>query len=358
VARLEHLAEVLASLKVEDGVAIEKRTYVGPAEATARLRELEDIAAGLAQRDILSLYDKTIAHDGVFPEDIYQSGRYYAYLRFELKGMTPEEKEENLVRALDDIVQKHGKDAVLKYVPPVIKGRQVTENLMVRPEVEDFPSYYSKMRMAYAERMAVDEVPRVALAAIRDEQESVLSQYSWTTVRIVDADGIPTELCGNMYLAAEKTRKLILPYERLWALIMERGPESFYDVSIANDGEYPIDEMNPNGRYFAYVKAELKGLNSEERRKNLLAAIPQEIVGAIGQSEIVDIFPEKMNGDPVTIELTIRPENEEYPSYYNAKKVENGRKRASKQILYNIQAEIISLVENKFGAFKSVIILE
>jgi hypothetical protein len=358
VERLERLAGVLASLKVEEGVAIEKRTYVGPEEATSRLRELEDIAAGLAQRDILSLYDKTIAFDGIFPEDIYQSGRYYAYLLFELKGTTPEEKEENLVRVLDDIVQKHGKDAVLKYVPPIIKGRQVTENLVVRPEVEDFPSYYSKMRMTYAEKMAVDEIPRAVIAGIRGEQESILSRYSWTTIRIIDADGTPTELCGNVYLAAEGTRKLILPYEKLWELILERGTESFYDISIANDGEYPVDESNPNGRYFAYVKAELKGLNSEERRKALLAIVPKEIVSGIGQNEVADIFPEKLGGDSVTTELTIRPENEDYPSYYNAKKVENGRKRVSKQILYNIQAEIISLAEKKFGAFKSVIILE
>ena len=88
--KLERIAEALRSLDLGAGVAVEGRTFVGPADAISRLRDLEGIASGLASRDLFALYDRRIAHDGVFEADINESGRYYAYLLYELKGATPE----------------------------------------------------------------------------------------------------------------------------------------------------------------------------------------------------------------------------------------------------------------------------
>ena len=90
--RIERIAEALRSLDLSAGVTVEGRTFVGPADAVTRLRDLEGIASGLASRDLFALYDRSIAHDGVFEEDIQGSGRYYAYILYELKGRRPRRK--------------------------------------------------------------------------------------------------------------------------------------------------------------------------------------------------------------------------------------------------------------------------
>jgi len=70
VDKLPRIAEALRSLDLSAGVTVEGRTFVGNADALARLRDLEGIASGLASRDLFALYDRTIAHDGIFEEDI------------------------------------------------------------------------------------------------------------------------------------------------------------------------------------------------------------------------------------------------------------------------------------------------
>ncbi|MGO8695896.1 MAG: hypothetical protein ACLQMF_19715 [Rectinemataceae bacterium] len=355
--RIERIANALRSLDLGAGVTVEGRTYVGPSEAMARLGELEGIAASLSSRDLFALYDKVVAHDGIFDEDINASGRYFAYLAFELKGTTPEEKENLLASTLGELVEKYGKDAVLKYVPKRIAGRQITESLTLRPENEEYPAYYSKTRTAYAERMAQEELPKAVLAGLRSEQERLLDAYAWTTVRIQDAAGKCTDICGDAYVLSKAGIEAVEPYREIWTALATGGPERFYEIEIATDGEYPVDADNPVGRYYAYIQARLKGQASEERKSTLLAALPETAVKALGPAA-AELFRERIDGDLVTASLTIRPEADEFPSYFNAKKTEKGRERIGKQILFNVQAEIIAAVERVLGEVQKYIILE
>jgi hypothetical protein len=358
VERIERIAEALRSLDLGAGVTVEGRTFVGPADAVARLRDLEGIASGLASRDLFALYDRSVAHDGVFDEDIHGSGRYYAYLLFELKGQTPEDREAALAAALGDLVSQYGKDAVLSRVPARIAGRQVTEALTLRPEPDDFPAYYSKARMSYAEKMAVDELPKAVLAGFRADQERLLDSFGWTTVRVQDKGGKVADICGDAYLLSEKALALAEPYRAIWAALVEEGSERFYDFDIRIDGEYPADIDEALGRYYAYVRATLKGQATDDRRAALVAALPGKATKALGPEAVAALFREYIDGDQVTASLTIKPESEEYPSYFNAKKVESGKERLRKQILINVQAEVIGAVERALGGVEKYIILE
>lgn len=356
--RIERIAEALRSLDLGAGVTVEGRTFVGPADAVSRLRDLEGIASGLASRDLFALYDRRIAHDGVFEEDIQGSGRYYAYLLYELKGITPEEREASLAAALEDLVSQYGKDAVLSRIPARIAGRQVTESLTLRPEPDDYPSYYSKPRMAYAEKMALDELPKAVLAGIRADQERLLDSFGWTTVRVQDKDGELIDICGDAYLLSKEGLGLAGPYRAIWAAVLEASGEGFYDFDVRTDGEYTVDADNELGRYYAYVRASLKGLATNERRERLLAALPGQAVKALGAEAAAALFKERIDGDQVTASLTIRPEPEDFPSYFNAKRIEAGKERLRKQILINVQAEVIGAVERALGGVQKYIILD
>lgn len=356
--RIERIAEALRSLDLGAGVTVEGRTFVGPADAVARLRDLEGIASGLASRDLFALYDRSIAHDGVFEEDIQGSGRYYAYLLYELKGITPEDREASLAAALEDLVSQYGKDAVLSRIPSRIAGRQVTESLTLRPEADDYPSYYSKARMSYAEKMAVDELPKAVLAGLRADQERLLDSFGWTTVRVQDKDGELIDICGDAYLLSKEARGIADPYRAIWAAVLEAGGEAFYDFEVRTDGEYAIDANNELGRFYAYVRATLKGPTDGERREKLLAVLPSSAVKALGAEAVAALFKERIDGDQVTASLTIRPEPEDFPSYFNAKRVETGEERLRKQILINVQAEVIGAVERSLGGVQKYIILD
>ncbi len=356
--RIERYSKLLEQVDFENGVTIEDRTYYGPDDVINELRELEELYQALKDFDILSLYDRTIAHDGLHDEDIYDHGRYYAYFSFELKGQSSEEKEENLVNALGEIVERFGKERVLKYFPNRIKGRQVTEDLKIRPEDEDYPSYYSQFRMDYAEKMAKEEVPGEVLSRIRDDQDAILDRYDWNAIYIADTDGELIEVCGDVYLVPRDKLEKVSLYARLWNELIDKGEEHFYEFSIATDGEYPKDENNPYGRYYAYVKLELKGLSDEGRVKFLEENLSEDIVKGLGIDEVSSIFPKRIDGDLVTQPLTIRPDEEEFPSHFNEKKVEQGRKRAYKQVLFNIRAEIVERLKRILGEIKKAIILE
>jgi hypothetical protein len=358
VDKLERVAEALRSLDLGAGVAVEGRTFLGPADAIARLRDLEGIAAGLASRDLFALYDKGIAHDGVFDEDINASGRYYAYLTFELKGITPEEKEAKLAAALEDLVSQYGKDAVLSRIPARIAGRQVTEGLTLRPESEDFPAYYSKARMAYAEKMALTELPKAVLAGFRDDQERLLDSFGWTTVRVQAAGGEVAEICGDAYMLSAEGLAAVDPYRAIWSAFVDLGPEAFYDFEVRIDGEYPPDIDGDLGRYYAYVRACLKGQAQDDKRARLAAALPAEAVKAIGAEAACALFKERVDGDQVTASLTIRPGAEEFPSYFNQKRIEAGYARLRKQIAINVEAEVIAAAERALGGVEKYIILE
>jgi hypothetical protein len=358
VEKLERIAEALRSLDLGGGVAVEGRTFVGPADALARLRDLEGIASGLASRDLFALYDRRVAHDGVFEEDINQSGRYYAYLLYELKGGTPEEKEAKLAAALEDLVSQYGKDAVLDRIPERIAGRQVTESLTLRPESDDYPAYYSKARMAYAEKMALDELPKAVLAGIRADQERLLDSFGWTTLRVQESGSELADICGDAYLLTAAGAAAVEPYRAVWAALVDQGPEAFYDFEVRTDGEYPADIDGELGRYYAYVRASLKGQAPEDRRKALLAALPAKAAKAIGEEAAAALFKERIDGDQVTASLTIRPDAEEFPSYFNAKRIEAGKARLAKQILINVQAEVIQAAEGVLGGVGKYIILE
>ena len=356
--RIERIAEALRSLDLGAGVATEGRTFVGPEDAVARLRDLEGIASGLASRDLFALYDRSIAHDGVFDEDINNSGRYYAYLLYELKGATPEERESILAAALEDLVAQYGKDAVLSRIPARIAGRQVTESLVLRPESDDYPAYYSKARMSYAEKMTLEELPKAVLAGIRADQERLLDSFGWTTVRVQDKSGEVVEICGNAYLLSAKGLALVDPYRTIWKALLEAGGEGFYDFEVRTDGEYPLDIDNELGRYYAYVRASLKGQASDDRRSRLLASLPEMAVKALGAEASAGLFKEYIDGDQVTASLTIKPDVEEFPSYFNAKRIESGKERLRKQILINVQASVIGAVEQTLGGVEKYIILD
>jgi hypothetical protein len=358
VDRIERIAEALRSLDLGAGVAVEGRSFVGPSDAIARLRDLEGIATGLASRDLFALYDKSVAHDGVFDEDIGGSGRYYAYLLFELKGATPEERESRLAAALEDLVSHYGKDAVLSKVPARIAGRQVTEGLVLRPESEDFPAYYSKARMSYAEKMALDELPKAVLAGVRAEQERLLDGFGWTTLRVEDRGGEVAEICGDLYLLSPGGLGKADPYRVIWASFLDGGADRLYDFEVRTDGEYPSDSDEALGRYYAYVRAELKGLAPDDKAARLLEALPAQAVQTLGREVVLALFKAGVDGDQVTASLTIRPEAEEFPSYFNAKRIEGGKERLRKQIAINVQAEIIAAVERALGGVEKFIILE
>jgi len=358
VERTERIAAALRSLDLGAGVTVEGRTFVGPEDALSRLRDLEGIIAGLSSRDLFELYDRSIAHDGVFDEDIHGSGRYYAYLLFELKGATPEDKEAALGAALEDLVAQYGKDAALGRIPARIAGRQVTEALTVRPESEDFPAFYSKARTAYAERMALEELPKAVVAGLREDQERILESFDWTTVRIEDAAGEVVDICGDAYALSEKGAEAAAPYREIWAAFLEAGPEGFYDIEVRADGEYPPDLDDALGRYYAYVRATLKGQAQDERRTRLLAALPAKAVKALGEEGAATLFRETVDGDQVTSSLTLRPDPEDFPSYISAKRLEAGKERLRRQIAIDLQAEVLASVERALGGTRKYVILE
>jgi hypothetical protein len=359
VEKLERIAEALRSLDLGASVAVEGRSFVGPADAVSRLRDLEGIASSLASRDLFALYDRIIAHDGVFDEDINESGRYYAYFLFELKGSTPEEREAQLAAALEDLVSQYGKDAVISRIPPRIAGRQVTESLVLRPESDDFPAYYSKARMAYAEKMAQEELPKAVLAKFREDQERLLDSFDWTTVRIQEGGAELVDICGDAYMLSADGLAAVDPYRAIWASLLDRGCEAFYDIEVRSDGEYPPDIDEALGRYYAYVSASLKGGQaSVDRRKLLAEALPAPAVKAIGPEAACSLFKERVDGDQVTATLTIRPEADEFPSYFNEKRIEAGKARLRKQVAINVQAEILAAVERVLGGVTKYVILE
>jgi len=358
VERIERIAEALRSLDLDAGVAVEGRTFVGPPDAIARLRDLEGIAAGLSSRDLFALYDKSFGNDGVFDEDMHASGRYYAYLRYELKGATPEDREASLVAALEDLITQYGKDAVISRIPARIDGRQISEAITLRPDPDDFPAYYSKSRMAYAEKMILDELPKAVLAGIRADQERLLDSFGWTTLRVQDKAGTVVDICGDAYLLSEQGLAHAEPYRAIWAALVDGGCEKLYDFEVRTDGEYAADIDEALGRYYAYVCATLKGQAPEERRERLLAALPPKAVESLGADVVVALFKASVAGDQVTASLTIRPETEEFASYINAKKVESGKVRLRKQILINVEAELIGAVEGALGGIQKYIILD
>jgi hypothetical protein len=358
VDKLERIAEALRSLDLGSGVAVEGRTFVGPAEAIGRLRDLEGVVSGLASRDLFALYDRRVAHDGVFDEDINESGRYYAYLLYELKGATPEEREALLAQALEDLVSQYGKDAVLSRIPARIAGRQVTESLVLRPESEDFPAYYSKARMAYAEKMSLEELPKAVLAPFREEEERLLDSFDWTTLRAEEGGTELADICGDAYLLTPGGRKAADPYLEIWAAFVGLGCEALYDIDVRYDGEYPPDVDNALGRYYAYVSAALKGQAPEDQRSRLAAALPAGAVKALGAEAACAPFKERVDGDLVTATLTIRPDADEYPSYVNPKRLESGKARICRQIAINAQAEILAAVERRLGGVTKYVILE
>jgi hypothetical protein len=358
VEKLERIAEALRSLDLGAGVTVEGRTFVGPADAISRLRDLEGIASGLASRDLFALYDRGIAHDGVFEEDINESGRYYAYLYFELKGSTPEEKEGKLAAALEDLVSQYGKDAVISRIPDRIAGRQVTESLVLRPESDDFPAYYSKARMSYADKMAAEELPKAVLAKFREDQERLLDAFDWTTLRVQEGGGELVDICGDAYMLSAEGMAAVDPYLAIWASFVDHGPEAFYDIEVRIDGEYPPDIDEALGRYYAYVRASLKGQAAEDIKGRLVAALPAQAVKAIGEEGTCALFKERIDGDQVTATLTIKPESDDFPSYFNEKRIEAGKARLRKQIAINVQAELLAAAERALGGITKYVILE
>jgi hypothetical protein len=366
VSRLERLSALLSSLDLGACVEADGRTFAGPAEALKRLAALEELAKALRGTDLAGLYARRIAHDGVHVDDIYHSGRYYAYFEFELKGMTPEEKRAGLSSALAPLVERFGADEVLGRFPERIKGRQVTEDLSIRPENEDFPSYYSAMRTSYAEKMAAEELPKAIVGRVREEADAILDKYSWTSLFVPASGSIPAagkgselvDLCGNAYLIPTDKKRILESLSAVWEDMVSGGVDKRYDVAIAHDGEYPKDDNNPFGRYYAYVRASLRGTGSEERRKMLVDSLPQPAVKEFGAERIASAFPEAIEGDPVTKPLTLRPEADDFPSYYSKQKVEAGLSRARKQILINVEAGLISLADEALGGSRKLIILE
>ena len=56
--------------------------------------------------------------------------------------------------------------------------------------------------------------------------------------------------------------------------------------------------------------------------------------------------------------MTIRPESEEFPLYSSSKRIETGEARLRKQILINVQAEVIAAVERALGGVQKYVILD
>jgi hypothetical protein len=356
------MAEIVKGIDLSKGVPIEGRLFIAPEEAREKLARLEALAEAVKDFDVFSAYERSIAHDGLHEDDIYHSGRYYAYLRYELPGLTPEEKEKRFAETLAPLIEKFSKEEVERIFPPVIKGRQVTENLMLRPENDDYASYYSRTRTNYAEKMALEEIPKTVITLVREQQEAVLNSFHWDVFYVLGnariEGGELLELCGNVYLVPKDKRPLLAVYEAIWAALAAGVIERSYDIVIFHDGLYPADENNPLGRYYAYVRATLKGTSTEEREKFLWQNLGSSFPKDIGEERILDYFPETIEGDAVTKPLTIRPETDDFPSYYIASKLEPGRERAKKQIMLNASATILERVEKKLGAATKVVVLE
>jgi hypothetical protein len=358
VKGLETYRELLGRHDLAKGVAVGERTFVGEEAALAPLSSLQHLAEALRKTDIMGLYERSIAHDGLHDEDIYGSGRHFAYFLFELKGQSSADKERLLSEALGPLVQKFGREEVLPLFPPRIKGRQVTQNLSVRPENDDYPNFYSKARLAYAEKMAVEEVPEAVLDRIRDKEDAILDAYEWYPLLVSDVKGKLIDLCGDVYLVPEAALGWAGSYAEVWNALVERGVGEFYDLDLATDGVYPADEHNQTGRYYAYVRAELKGQSAEGRAQFLQDTLPQKAAKAIGAGELAAIFPPRIAGDLVTQPLTLRPEEDQFASHFNPRKVESGRARAMQQILNNVRAGIQRLVEGKLGSVRKYVILD
>jgi hypothetical protein len=212
--------------------------------------------------------------------------------------------------------------------------------------------------MAYAEKMAVEELPKAVLAGIRADQERILDSFGWTSLRVQDKEGELVEVCGDAYKLSADALAAIEPYRTIWSAFVGAGPEAFYDFEIRTDGEYAADIDQAIGRYYAYVRAVLKGQSAEEKRAGLTAALPEAAVSAIGEEAALALFKGEIDGDQVTASLTIKPEVDEYPSYFNQKKIEKGNERLRKQIAINVQAEIIGAVERILGGVEKYVILD
>jgi hypothetical protein len=349
--------ELLKGINLNKGMNIGSRTFIGPKEVMEQAGKLEDLYNSIKKINIFRLYNESISHDGLHDEDIYQSGRYYAYLVFELKGQSQEEKTKILKDELKGIIEKHGEESVLKYFPTKIKGRQVTQNLSIRPEDDDYPSNYSKTQTEYAKKMAKEEIPGTVLEKIKDEQDALLNQYEWYTLFVENETGKLINICNNVYLVSESKLKDLRNYEELWECILEKNINEFYDFNIATDGEFPQDAHNSAGRFYAYANFELKGQSKPGKKEFLKNILPEKMVKNINLDILSSIFPMNYKGDLVTEPLTLRPEEDEYPSHFNERKIERGKKKGYNQILYNIQAEIIRLVEGKLKGLKKIIIL-
>jgi hypothetical protein len=358
VKGLEKYRELLGRSDLAKGVTIGERTFVGEEAAVGPLAALTKLSDALGKAGIMGLYERTIAHDGLHDEDIYGSGRHYAYFLFELKGQSPQDKERLLSEALAAVIQQFGRDEVLPLFPPRIKGRQVTQNLSVRPENDDYPNFYSKSRMSYAEKMAVDEVPDAVLDRIREKQDRILDAYDWYPLMVADPRGKVLELCGDVYLVPDAAVAAVGPYAEAWNALVDKGVEGFYDIDIATDGVYPADENNQSGRFYAYVRAELKGMSAEGRAKFLQETLPPKVVKAVGAEELAGIFPARVAGDLVTQPLTIRPEEDQFASHFNRKKVDSGRLRVVQQVLNNVRSALEERAGSRLGAVKKYIILE
>ncbi len=354
---LNKYQELLKGINLAKGITIGNRTFVGPKEVMEQVGKLEELYRQFKSLDILQLYNESVAHNGEHDEDIYHSGRYFAYLVFELKGQSREEKKEILVKALSDIVEKHGEETTLKYFPDIIKGRQVTENLSIRPEDDDYPSNYSKSRTEYAKNMSKEEIPETILEKIKEEQDVILDKYDWYTLFVESTDGKLIKICDNFYLTSDNKIKNIENFASIWNFILKEGIDTLYNFNVATDGEYPQDKHNPLGRYFAYVNFELKGQSHAGKLEFLKETLPEKVLKNIDFDIISSIFPMQYKGDLVTQSLTLRPENDEFPSHFNEKKVKRGEKKGFNQILFNIQAEILKLVEERLGEINKIIIL-
>jgi hypothetical protein len=228
----------------------------------------------------------------------------------------------------------------------------------VRPENDDYPNFDSKARLAYAEKMAAEEVPEAVLDGIREKEDAILDAYVWYPLVVSDVKGKLIDLCGDVYLIPEAALGWAGSYAELWNALVEKGVAEFYDLDIATDGVYPADEHNQTGRYYAYTRAELKGKTDEGRAQFLQETLPQKAVKGIGAGELAAIFPPRIAGDLVTQPLTLRPEADQFASHFNPKKVESGRARAMQQVLNNARSAIQRRVEEKLGTVKKYIILE
>ena len=254
---------------------------MGPAEALARLRDLESIASGLAGRDLFALYERSVAHDGVFEEDIAGSGRYYAYLLYELKGTTPEDREAKLAAALEDLVSEYGKDAIVSRIPARIAGRQVTESLTFVPSPTTTPPTIPRRAWPMPRKWPWTSCPRPSSRASGPTRSASSTPsagrpcgYAIGTASLRTSAATPTSSPRRPSPWSNPTARSGRPRSR-WRRRVLR-------FRMRTDGEYPADVDNELGRYYAYVRAALKGQASGERRDRLLAALPDAAVRRSG----------------------------------------------------------------------------